>query len=196
MGIQGELFEELTKPKKNRAQKGEPIAKQYRLALNISYEQLVFSVITLIMVMVLIFSLGVGRGRRLAALNSPKRVEAAPAAAEESWPEIEPKIQVSSQPEAQPRKPITGPPAEPMPQPAEPIRGPSKPYTIQVATYSSKPNAKKELEKLRRRGLDSFIISGNGKYEVCVGEYVNKDNAAESIKRLKKDYKDCFLRRR
>lgn len=178
--FQSELFEEFIKPEKKREiQKSHPIVRRYRLFLNISYEQLVFFVIALIMIMVLVFSLGVERGKSL--LETPAPVE----------PEIarEPEIELPSSTEIQ-KEVVLKPP------PQEIIKKVSKPYTIQVATYRQKKSAKKELENLRKRGLDSYIISNNGKYEVCVGEYVDRDSAKKNIKRLKKDYKDCFLRRR
>ena len=137
------------------------------------------------MVVVLIFSFGVERGKRFLSYNKNQLKEEpmapmVPAEIEQplTEPKTEPKIEVSKKPEPEPPSPV------------------SKPYTIQVATYWSKSNAKSELEKLKKKGYDSFIIFNNDKYELCAGEYVDKDDAEKSIKTLKKDYKDCFLRRR
>ena len=191
--FQNELFEEIVKPgKEKRAPKSRHVARQYRFLFNISYEQFVFLAIALIMIMVLIYSLGVEKGRKLAAVKKP--VVPAPA---EYGTEPEEKYEETMGKESE-TIPTHQAEVKKIPKPVrvEAVKGPSKPYTIQVATYWSKPNAKKELDKLKKLGMDPLIISNNGKYELCVGVYADRDDAREIIKKLKKDYKDCFLRRR
>ena len=202
--FQRDLFEESSKPDRRRkVVKQEPIARGYRLHLNISYEQIVFFVIALIMVLVLTFSLGAERGKRLASPKAPESptlaefevVAEKPETAatperivrEIEAPETEIELSTPARPEvARTIKPV-------LPNIAE---EPSKPYTIQVATYWSKNSAKKELESLRKKGFDSFIISTGGKYEICVGSYISKATAEKDMEKLKKRYKDRFLRRR
>jgi len=189
-----DLFDELTRPgRKHRVPKSRPVAKRYQLQINISYEHLIFSVIVLIMAMVLVFSIGTEKGRRIS--QGPVQI------AEENAKVVikpEPKtetVNISEPPEAEtvliqePKAPLQ----EPIKTPAKNI---SKPYTIQVATFWSKENAKKEVEKLRKKGFESSIISHNNKYQLCVGAYVDKDSTSGSMEILKKDYKDCFVRRR
>lgn len=185
---QGELFEELTRPEtRKRARKTPPVARGYNISLNISYEQIVFIVIALIMAAVLIFSLGVEKGKNAPLAGPAEEVQPAEpeAIVEAMGPEEETALPAEAAEETQPE------PVEP-----EPIKKVSRPYTIQVATYWSKVNAKKELENLKRREWDSLIIENDGRYEVCVGSYINKDDAAADMERLKKHYKDRFLRRR
>ena len=64
--FQSDLFEEVVIPDpKKRPHRQHPVARGYRLSLSISYEQIVFFAIASIMLMVLIFSLGVEKGKRL-----------------------------------------------------------------------------------------------------------------------------------
>ncbi len=180
--FQNELFDDLAKPQRpRRIPRHKPVAKRYSILLDVTHEQAVFFVIALIIAGVIIFSLGVERGKRAAApapeiaLELQEEVyEEAPESAEEVFEEI---------------VTIETPKEEIPPAPPEPVQKVSRPYTIQVATYWSKPSAKREMERIRRRGMDSFIISTNGKYDVCVGEFITKDNADETITKLKNDYK-------
>jgi len=194
--FQSELFEEFDKQsKKKHVRKGQPIAKGYSILLHVSHEQLVFFVIALILSSVLIFSLGVERGKRLPLPEEeiaiiPREINIE---VEELTPEsVNEELVEAPQPQVEPKLEELIKTAEPV----KVVKEISRPYTVQVATYWSKPNASKEMEGLRRLGMQPFIIATNGKYEVCVGEYINKDEAKISIKKLKKKYKDCFLRKR
>jgi len=202
--FQSDLFEEAARPDpKKRPQRQHPVARGYRLSLSISYEQIVFFAIAFIMLMVLIFSLGVEKGKRLLMppespvlefvkpeiMPKPVITATAEKIMEESSQALETKKALAVLPEPKTEK-IEKSVLVDTPKP------PSKPYTIQVATYWTKANAKRELEKLRRNKFDSFIISTNGKYEICVGEYINKAGAKADMEKLNKRYKDRFLRRR
>ena len=195
---QSELFENLTAlEKKKRVRRGRHIARQYRLMLDLSYEQIIFFAIALIMVMVLVFSAGMEKGRAVVTAKVSPEAAAPKAAVKNIEPPNENLVSEikSGSPEPE-EEPVAEPKKPAQKQKQAKVGTASKPYTIQVATYWSKPSAKKELEKLRKKGFDSFIISSNGKYEVCTGEYISKEGAKKNIEALKKDYKDLFLRRR
>lgn len=68
-------------------------------------------------------------------------------------------------------------------------------YTIQIASYSSKSQAQKEMQALKKKGLNPIIIS-KGKYSIiCLGSYTDKKNAESMLVQLKKRYQDCIIRR-
>ena len=72
----------------------------------------------------------------------------------------------------------------------------TKLYTIQVATYREQALAQKEMQQLKKKGYSSFIIPSGKFYEVCTGSYFEKNKAYNCLKSLKKTYKDCFLRKK
>jgi len=166
--FQSELFEEFDKQsKKKHVRKGQPIAKGYSILLHVSHEQLVFFVIALILSSVLIFSLGVERGKRLPLPEEeiaiiPREINIE---VEELTPEsVNEELVEAPQPQVEPKLEELIKTAEPV----KVVKEISRPYTVQVATYWSKPNASKEMEGLRRFGMQPFKIPTNGKYEVCV----------------------------
>ena len=68
-------------------------------------------------------------------------------------------------------------------------------YTIQVASFKSKENAYQELEKLNKVGVETFVVPKGGYSIVCVGRFLEKDAALKIINKLKNRYKDCLIRR-
>ncbi len=71
----------------------------------------------------------------------------------------------------------------------------TKPYTIQLITYSREKSAWKELEKLKRAGCDdSRIVEENGYYKVCAGSYTTQREANKNLRNFRRRYRDCFTR--
>ncbi|MDD5044545.1 MAG: SPOR domain-containing protein [Candidatus Omnitrophica bacterium] len=71
----------------------------------------------------------------------------------------------------------------------------SSAYTIQVASFKAKNEALKEVESLKKRGLASIVLNKGSYLIVCVGNYSSKKQALISLEKLKKNYQDCLLRR-
>ncbi|HLD82353.1 MAG TPA: SPOR domain-containing protein [Candidatus Omnitrophota bacterium] len=68
-------------------------------------------------------------------------------------------------------------------------------YTIQVASFQSRPMAKRETQLLKQKGLNPLILS-KGKYViVCVGSFAEKKFAEALLTQLKRRYRDCLIRR-
>ena len=72
----------------------------------------------------------------------------------------------------------------------------AKPYTIQLAMYRKKEYAEAEMGALKKMGFTSFLISGGGYYQVCIGQYASKEDAKKDLSRFASKYKDSYLRRR
>ena len=68
-------------------------------------------------------------------------------------------------------------------------------YTIQVATFKTQAYAKKEADRLERKGLEALIIPRGEYISVCVGNFSEKNEAKLTQEQLKKTYQDCFIRR-
>lgn len=200
--VQKELFDEFKAPRRRIRQQPYPPSRAHKV-LNISYEQFIFVGIAVIMLMVLVFSLGVERGKRLVAQPAAEKV------AEQLKP-----VAVAQEPKPEPEaaKPATGvgvislervdaeKPKVPAPPPAESgaarVRKNTNIFTLQIVAYRSKKTAQKEINKLSEKGFDPFIITEGGYYQICVGEYRNKDELKKRLGELQKNYKGSFIRKR
>jgi len=75
----------------------------------------------------------------------------------------------------------------------EPVSKPDPPC-IQVASFRTDKYARKETERLKDKGYESFVTA-SGKFRVvCVGGYKDSNEAKQALKQLRKLYADCFLR--
>ena len=179
--IQKELFEEFRESKRMR-QKPSAILPKNFILFNINYEQMIFVAIAVIMLMVLVFSLGVERGKSLA--SNKKEIKIVSAAVEKEIAPVAASADTAGlaaeAPEPVIEKKATG----------------FKLFTVQIGTYRSKRLAQQELIKLTKRGFSPFIIVGGGYYQICVGEYENKKKATKGLLELKKNHKDSFIRKR
>jgi cell division septation protein DedD len=186
--MQQELFREFEAQKRKRKKKfPEGILPKNYVLFNVSYEQVIFITIAVIMLMALIFSLGVERGKQLSRAPMKRErikvVKTAPA--EKAEP-----VTVKEEPQ-----PETAPAEKPKAAAEEKTPG-AKNYTVQLVAFRSKRLAQKELIKLGKKGYKPFIIVGGGYYQICVGEYENKPEAKEDHAELKKYYKESFIRQR
>jgi len=69
-------------------------------------------------------------------------------------------------------------------------------YIIQLASYQNKLLAQKDAESLKKIGLTPFMFSSKKGYTIlCVGSFSNKDSAQQMLTELKKKYHDGFIRR-
>jgi cell division septation protein DedD len=80
---------------------------------------------------------------------------------------------------------------------APPEKVVDKGYTVQVASYKSDSMAQKESADLKRKGLESFVITKGNYLIVCVGRFSGaqaQDEAKKMFNKLKKQYKDSIVR--
>lgn len=75
--IQAELFQEVGKhpEKRKEGHRSQPIGKRYGILFNLSYENIAFVIIALILVIAIVFSLGVEKGKRLAIYKNPQKTQ-------------------------------------------------------------------------------------------------------------------------
>ena len=148
--------------------------------LTFSMEHLVFISIGLIMLMVIIYALGVERGKSLRpqAIIQNRVVSQAP---------VEP-------------KPIQQEHVVPTPVHAsaktKPAQETDKPYTIVAVTFVRKDTALAEVNRLKKEGFESFIAESDSYFLVCVGAYTDKEGAKPTLSKVKKLYKDAYLKLR
>ncbi|MFA6078479.1 MAG: SPOR domain-containing protein [Candidatus Omnitrophota bacterium] len=154
-------------------------------AIILNLEKTVFVSIGIIMLLVVIYALGVERGKTVS------RKIARPAAAPVRQP-----IPVKQQAVAAPV--ITPAPVALVTKPAPAVvaADPSKPYTIVAATFTRKEWADQEAERLKRSGFEAFATPSEPYFIVCIGAFVNKDAAKPVLNKVRRSYKDAYTRLR
>jgi hypothetical protein len=164
--------------------------------LTLSLESLVIFTILGIMVALFSFSLGVERGKHLAASALDERVSAAwnvsartmavPAAV--AIPAAIPSAPSVNRMNLLSRSVVVQRPGN--------IHGLSQTrFTLQAATYGNEEWAQQDALFLKAKGFQSFLIK-NGKYWlVCVGSFSTKDSAASLARKLPGQYRSSQIRR-
>ena len=184
--------------------------------LTLSLEHIIVLAIVFIMMMVVTFSMGVEKGKKVVpkspgALSQVKEVGTIP----------HPNRVLTSQPQRQqlPRNsagnmvkeeiPVPGvrPGAMPNEQinleknrqileiPLEKKKLFEELYTIQVASFKSQKSADQEAKNLRSKGFDIFVLPKGEHLIVCVGKFQQKDVAQKFLSKLKNKYNDSLVRR-
>lgn len=164
-----DICEKSKKPVKNRL-------SWAKIAVSLSYENIIILSIGLIMLLIACYSFGVERGKQLVQIPTQEiRIEQEQA--EKPSKELNPQLKV---------KKI-------MVKTAQVEEIPRTPAYIQVACFRTDKYARKEIQGLKNKGYRPFIHNW-GKYKVvCVGGYKNNDEARKALKDLKRLYADCIL---
>ncbi len=145
--------------------------------LTLSVESLVIFTILGIMVALFSFSVGVERGKHLAAQALDERVSTA-------W-DASARTMVSAAAAAVPLGR-----AVPKPRPLMDygfIWGTR--YTLQAATYGNEENARHDALLLKAKGFQSFLIKSGRYWLLCVGNFNNKTSAAVFSRKLPGEYR-------
>ncbi len=171
--IQKELFEEFTQPVRLRKKILGPGAGKRIYNIRLSNEQLIFIFIGLVILLVICFSLGVERGKRIVIARREPAKEKVVVEKKAETP-IEEKIS---------KEPVI-------------VKEVSSPYVIQVAAYKDNKQAEKEKELLEKRGYVAEIAKSGKYYIVYVAGFANRKKAESIAKKLKHRYKDCFVKKR
>ena len=170
--------------------------------LTMTGENLVILAIAGIMCLLLSFSIGVERGKRVSLPRTaePKTVLSEPAV-----------VTVVQKPVAEKSEPaeVTRKIAIPLPnvstqalkkekeiprqiQKALPVGA----FTVQVASYKSEKVAGKEADSLKKKGYRDVYVVPKGAYViVCVGNFSSKSDAKAYTSKLKNRYVDTVVRR-
>jgi len=158
--------------------------------LTLSVESLVIFVILGIMVALFSFSLGVERGKHLAASALDERVSAA-------WNVGARTVAVAAPLEAtEPYAGMQTPQRQSMQRPQINhgfVYGSR--FTLQAATYGNEEYARQDALILKAKGFASFLIKSGKYWLVCVGNYNNKESALSLLRQLPGQYRSSQLRR-
>ncbi len=170
--------------------------------LTLPLENIIVLCIIFVMVLVLFFSFGVERGKRIALLGFTKgEVNIAQTVKEAAVQQT-----VQTVPRAKREERVVFPVSVP-----EEIREETEPafrpplekteeqenlFTIQVASFKLEKNANREADRLKGIGHDDTFVVPKGNYSiVCVGKFMQRKEAKKFSSKLKKRYNDCLIRR-
>lgn len=162
-----------------------------RFVVNLSLDTLLLLGTAVVLLLVLIYSLGIEKGRKMAHLKEKIIIPSkeSPSAAVISDVTVnnlgtreqkrEERLSEDDREEKAEEKKENG----------------TGKYTIQVGSYLKQGIAQVEAKKLKEKGY-STRISKKGKFQIIlVGEFKDKSEAQKDMKALKERFKDCFLRR-
>jgi cell division protein FtsN len=170
--------------------------------LTLSLENIIVLCIIFVMILVLFFSFGVERGKKIALLDSTKaEVNIVRTAKEKVVPQPAEKVP-QEKGEERVVFPVSVPEeiieeSEPaIKPPLEKTEEQEELFTIQVASFKLEKNARREADRLKDIGHDDTFVVPKGSYSiVCVGKFERKKEAKKFSSRLKKHYNDCLVRR-
>jgi cell division septation protein DedD len=169
--------------------------------LTLSVESLVIFTILGIMVALFSFSLGVERGKHLAAQALDERVSAAWNVGART---IAPVAAVATalpvgQMQALPRSSANDGYASLNIRKTVPTRlanaGTGTRFTLQAATYGNEEYAQADALLLKAKGFQSFLIKSGKYWMLCVGNFNNKEMAASFSRKLPGQYRSAQVRR-
>lgn len=177
---QGEFFPEFKASEDKRfAYFKKDFAIGRNTILSVSWKSLIFFFIALIMLIALFFSMGVEKGRRLAAKNtraSEPMIHSAKAQTNES----------------RPANKVKTAPAEIASSANEKI---ARPYTIQIMALKKGEDTQKEVARLSAAGYEAFVISSGAWHQICIGRYAAQEDAYKNMRSIKQKYPDSYIRK-
>jgi septal ring-binding cell division protein DamX len=183
--IQKELFEEFGGLNKKGPIKS-ILGSRPKRNLILSYEQLIFVCIALIISLLLAYSVGVEKGKGIDRKKSGlynKSFKTEPAS-----------ITIVRSEKAQPNQPFAGKDlSNAVVKVAKADKNTAPIYTIQIASYVSKALAEKKIPQLADKGFKPFLLSRGKYFIVCIGEFANKKAASVELKRLDKSFSGCYI---
>ena len=154
--------------------------------LTLSVESLVIFAILGIMVALFAFSLGVERGKVVAAQALDERVSAAWNVGARTMAVAVPAVPAAASVQSSfaVQKPAT-------------VHGsiPGNRYTLQAATYGKEEFARQDALILKAKGVPSFLIKSGKYWLLCIGNFNNKESALAMLRKLPSQYRSSQVRR-
>ena len=152
-------------------------------SVTMTLDKLIFVAIAMIMLLVVVYALGVERGKAVRA----RPVKPAPAAAVTAV--MEPQVRVEKEalgaaPSIEPKKPVSA---------AFPVAGY---YTVVAGAFTGRAMAEKEAAAISGRGFDAFVSESGRYYIVCIGRFAGNGAARPILDEVKKMRKDAYIKKR
>ncbi len=193
--MQSELFVDL-QSEKQKAFHFPTFAGRF-LHLKVAYEDIVFGLLGLMLVVLASFCLGVERGKQIdgrssAAVSVSSPVAARPAVVEQSADLSEGVIAAADVQMRRPAPVIPAPAVVPAPSAAG-QKGKNT-YAIQLASYAGNQSAQSEVQRLQRKGVQALVVKQNKYFELRAVGFASRIDAEKALLTLKKIYRDAFIK--
>jgi lipopolysaccharide/colanic/teichoic acid biosynthesis glycosyltransferase len=180
--VQKELFEDfVSREKKSRY--GDLFQKKPKISIILCFEHIVIVFIVFIIILAVVFSIGVEKGRSVSS-SFVKQAREEVYGREHEIAEHKSAV-FKQQDDAESTEPLLKASGEETPFS----------FTIQVASYKREDTAKRHAEELKLQGNDAFVLQKGDYYITCVGKFVDSKSADSQMKKLRKSYSDCLVRR-
>jgi hypothetical protein len=161
-------------------------------SMTLSAENIIVLTVFIFLGIIVSFSLGVEKGKRLALVRSsvvePVAVQqpkaAAPLIQRESVKKIGEGVVVKKEVS------VPAPKLQAVPQ-----ANTENFYTIQVASFKLRKFAEDEARGLKGKGYEIFIVPKGKHLVVCAGRFLDQSAAKIFLNKFKGKYKDCLVRR-
>ncbi|MFH2139134.1 MAG: SPOR domain-containing protein [Candidatus Omnitrophota bacterium] len=190
--VQPELFNGITKKQRQKAFRRNAFSINYKSAITVSVDTLIVIALTLVMVNLLCFVVGMEKGKQFAKLQDneaiikvvPEKIQAKQnIITKNQEPETNEEIKKDKLEHDVVVKPVETAP-----------NSSNQGYAIQLASYNKNGIAEKEAQLLKQKGFESFVLKKGDFYVVYTGVYLEKTTAIKNLDNFKKRYKDCFVR--
>ena len=164
-----------------------------RFFVHVRYDQLMLVGIAGLMAVTVIFACGVERGKQLVRGERALFVREQPAPLSTPPGASGSAMAVPAAPSIEKTPVLTPLAPNKAKEPSKSGSGRSR-YAVQVVTYSRPQLAKMELQRLKAKGEQAFLMIREGRTSVYVGPFESKGYAQKHVVRLKTHYQDCFVK--
>jgi len=165
-----DLFEEFHGKDARLRKKTRLTLPRLRKNVEFSYENVIFIIIAFIMSSVMLFSLGVEKGRREKAHIGGQK----PTLDLKTLGVEEKKIKIQKRAEKRPKNK----------------------YVIQLAAFTNISPAEEEARTLKKEGYSAKIKTSGSYYQVFLEGFDNRKNAERILKKLKGRYNDGYIKKK
>ncbi len=192
--MQSELFVDLHSEKKKSFHF--PTFAGRFLHLKVAYEDIVFGLLGLMLVVLASFCLGIERGKQLddkssAQVSLFRPLAARPAVSEPAADLSEGIIAAADVQMRRPAPVIPAPAVAQAPAARQSGRGI---YAIQLASYAGNQSAQSEVQRLQRKGVQALVVKQSKYFELRAVGFESRIDAEKALLMLKKIYRDAFIK--
>ena len=166
------------------ASKNESAGNKNRYKLILPLDALFLGSAVAILLLILSFSLGVERGKKIASASI--------ASSQAQDEKVEPLKNIRTK---KAKIQEDTPPQEPIKQAQEKSIKKDNVYRIQVASFHKENSANAEAQKLKNDGYQVLTMRKGDWVAVYVGSFEDEKEAESNLKDLREKYADCILRR-
>ena len=192
---QDELFREFSEGIPSKKGRFGNVRESLLRSKMVSFEQILFASIGALIILVLVFSLGVERGRQMTktcqipevrlvtpVLPKEEKVTAVNQSQQDGAP-VSSQKEIAVAAQELPKTEIVQTKKE------------TKGYTVQIVTYKDKKSAEKLQKEIHSKGQKTFLMPKGELMVLCIGEYTTSSEAGKATQLFRKQFPDCFVRK-